>query len=717
MGTVEIALQRMFRRLVEGNVGQVIDEIDVYLSAWPNPLFQEKLDSLKQEYQLMTDYWQQGVKDPQRPVLYQRLLQRLYRLCGNLAVHRHLKNSSYLQTLSSQCRSNGKNWSMAAIRQEMENFVSEVAMLELEPEPQRSEKSTQLYSQHHQQMNGLFNYVLTSSLWTDSVGQAMEDLLLAPTVDSMDQQLLVSAVTLSLMNRFDFVKFRMLVHVYQRSQDEPVRQRALVGWIMGIDDDFLNVFPEQRPLVAEVLASERSCQELTELQIQLIYALRVEQDTMTIQDEIIPDLLQNSSLRMTPGGIREVEDSLDDVLHPEAAEQRMEKLEESARRMMDMQKQGADVYFGGFSQMKRFPFFYDISNWLVPFYQKHPDIAQFIAKVDSRFTDFILKQGMFCDSDKYSFVIAYHHIYASMPDNLKEMLKMDNGAGIMGMESVSREEQQKPAYIRRMYLMNLYRFFRLFPNRSALCNPFDTTRNETGMCLFMTSALFAASPLEQYKREVVALLMKTGMKKTATLLLQTFPDALRDLRYYLWTGDYAKALEKEPNDERALLGSARTAFNRGDYDEAIAAYDHLLLLRPDKESYQLNRAICQIQMKEYDEAQQMLFQLNYKNPDNLAVKRALAWSLTCDGKLEQADNYYQQLLAEPKCQPDDYLNRGYCLWLQGRIADAASSFRHYLSKAEHTDDKLLFSAEEELLRQAGITDIDIKMMESLVTTL
>ena len=63
---------------------------------------------------------------------------------------------------------------------------------------------------------------------------------------------------------------------------------------------------------------------------------------------------------------------MEDILHPGASEERMEKLEATYRRMMDMQKQGADIYFGGFSQMKRFPFFYDISNWLVPFYIQHP---------------------------------------------------------------------------------------------------------------------------------------------------------------------------------------------------------------------------------------------------------------------------------------------------------------------------------------------------------
>ncbi len=77
----------------------------------------------------------------------------------------------------------------------MESFVSDVAMLELEPEHLREEKSKNLYRQHQQQMNTLFNFIVTSNLWTDNVGQAIENILLSPTIDSNDLQLMTSAVS------------------------------------------------------------------------------------------------------------------------------------------------------------------------------------------------------------------------------------------------------------------------------------------------------------------------------------------------------------------------------------------------------------------------------------------------------------------------------------------------------------------------------------------
>lgn len=156
-----------------------------------------------------------------------------------------------------------------------------------------------------------------------------------------------------------------------------------MGWVLVLNDDWQRVYPEQRQIVAKMLHSEAVCKELTELQIQLIYSQNAENDTKTIQKEIMPDLLKNNQFRVTRNGLEEVEeDALEDVLHPEVSEQRMEKLEASFQRMVDMQKQGADIYFGGFSQMKRYPFFYDTSNWLVPFYLQHPDIAQFVKKLE-----------------------------------------------------------------------------------------------------------------------------------------------------------------------------------------------------------------------------------------------------------------------------------------------------------------------------------------------
>ena len=713
MGTTDIAMERIFRQLIEGNAGLAIAETETFLAAWPNQQTSEKLRQVKEEYLLMADYWQMGVKDPELDRQYLKLLQRVYVLCANIAIHRHMNLSSFLVSLYTSARKSGYSWAVAAIRQRMEDFVSNVAMLELEPEHLRQEKSQQVYREHRQMMNALFNYVVTSHIWTESVGREMEELLLSPTVDSNDQQLLVSAVMLSLMNRFDMVKFQLLVNVYRHSQDEYVRQRALVGWVLSIDDDFRHVFPEQRELLAKLLWSKRVCEEITELQMQLIYTMDAEKDTTTIRDEIMPDLMNNNAFRVTQKGIEEIpEDPMEDILHPDASEERMEKLEASFQRMMDMQKQGADIYFGGFSQMKRFPFFYDMSNWLVPFYPQHPDISQFVKRIGTDgFIEKMLRRGSFCNSDKYSFVIAFQQVMDRLPDNLQQMMK--RGEAVIG-EAMDPEELHSPAFIRRSYLMDLYRFFRLFPNRAVIYNPFDTARDVLGQCLFFGTDLFRNTPLETYKRGIVATLMKRKLTRQAEGLLKTFPEDMHDIQYYLWTKDYPAALQIEPDNERALAGAARLFFSIKQYEESASFYDKLHLLHPEKTGYVLNKAVCLVHLEQYDDALKLLYQLNYEHDDDDNINRVLAWTLTCDNRYEQALKLYGQLTAVEKPLADDYQNQGYCLWLTGQVGAAAESFRTYCKLSGTASDKADFF-DLEWLKKRNITETDAKMMAALVT--
>ena len=716
METTAKATERLCLELMKGNVGRAIAEMETYLTAWPQQQTRERLSAIKEDYERMAVYWRQGAEDPERPELYMKLLQRVYVLYANLAIYHRQNASSFLTGIYNTARQQNRTWSVSAIRSEMENFVSEVAMLELEPEHTRARKGEHLYRRHQQEMNLLFNYVLTSRMWTEGVGREFTDLLLSPTVDNVDQQLIIAAVMLSAMNQFDMVKFRLLTEVYRHSQDEYVRQRALVGWVLVLNDDWQRVYPEQRQIVAKMLHSEAVCKELTELQIQLIYSQNAENDTKTIQKEIMPDLLKNNQFRVTRNGLEEVEeDALEDVLHPEVSEQRMEKLEASFQRMVDMQKQGADIYFGGFSQMKRYPFFYDTSNWLVPFYLQHPDIAQFVKKLEgNRFLESIMLRGPFCNSDKYSFLIAFQEVVDRLPVSMRDL--MARGEAAMG-EFEQPEEQLSAAYIRRIYLMDLYRFFRLFPNRSSMENPFEKEMNHNTEVDFFSKRQFMHTPLEPYKREIVGVLMRYGYGIEAECLLDTFPPEMQDVQFFLWVKDYEAVLSLDPDNEKALAGRAREAFNNENYGVAVDDYEHLLLIHPGKVSYMLNKAVCLVKLEEYEDALKLLYQLNYEHADDDNVNRVLAWALTCDGKLAQAENLYQQLIAAEQPVGEDYMNYGYCLWLLGRVEEAARCIKKSLELTGHSYEFPFDTLDEMWLKKKGISEMEMNMMETLVLSL
>jgi tetratricopeptide (TPR) repeat protein len=710
MTGTELQLQRVAAELHQGNVGLAIAEMETYLAAYPQQQTQERLSGIKTEYELMSDYWRRGVNDPQLEQLYQYLLQRVYVLYANIASYHRMRSYPILAGVYNRVRLERQDWSLSEIRQEMEAFVSDVAMLELEPEHTRQEKAEGLYKAHQSQMNNLFSYVLTSRMWTEGVGHDFEEILISPTIDNNDQQLLVSSVTLSLLNQFDMAKFRTLVNVYRRSQDEPVRQRALVGWVLSLKEEMRKIYPEQEELVLSLLSSEKVREELTELQMQLVYCLNAEKDTHTIQQEIMPDILKNNNLQFNRFGIEEREDDpMEDILHPEASEQRMEKLEETFGRMMNMQKQGSDIYFGGFSQMKRFPFFYDIPNWFVPFYMQHPDIIHFVRRAEgNKFLEKMMRQGPFCNSDKYSFIIAFQQVIERIPDGMRKML--ERGEATMG--DLPEEELQTPAFIRRAYLMDLYRFYRLYSGRNEFQNPFDTGHDELGSCEFFSLWLFKGSPLEPYKDEIVRLLKRQKLEKNAKRLLDSYSDDHHSIQYYIWSGMFAKALELEPGNQKALQGYAREMFNAGLYEESAEAYDELLMLNPDKTSYLLNKSICLVNLKDYEEALKILYRLNYNHPEDNHVNRVLAWTHLCSHQLEQADKLYKQLTAGDQVLREDWENYGYCCWFSGRIDEAVHCFKKAVGNVR--PEEAFFSFDSQLIAEYAVSEIQVRLMQAAV---
>lgn len=722
------ALNTIIQCLSDRQLGTAIAHLETYLYTFQHPQALSQLAEVKADYERMSDYWQRGFDDPQRAQLFDQLLCRMYVLTQNVRLRYIINTSSYVKSIYTTARAKRTDWTVDALRREMESFVSDVTLLQLEPEHTRQSRQCTLYEQHQQLLAALFDYIWTSRLWTDGVASAFEDIILSPTIDVIDQQLLVSAITLSLMGVFGINKFRLLVNVYLKATDERVRQRALVGWVFSLDVGAARLYPEVRMLVSQATCDDRCLSELSELQMQVVYCLKAESDQQIIQSEIMPDLISSSNIRVTRNGIEEVDDDpMDDVLHPEKSEQRMERLEASMQRMADMQRQGSDVYFGGFRQMKRFPFFQTVANWLMPFTFDHPAISGLLSHVrGSRFLRTLLKNGPFCDSDKYSFVLGFQMAVSRMPEHLLEL--MDQGEATLVGGDVELSELSTPAFLRRSYLQSLYRFFRVYPQRSEFVNPFDAT--QLPRYLFMANPLVQQSRLEDKMGETVAFLLKHKRYDDARRVLQNCRTEVRGAQFYLLNGtllmrthadrnagltareSFQHLLQLQPDSERAWVGYARTAFADGDYQDAFDYYTRLAQRRPDRHSYQLNQAVCLTNLSQYDEALKLLYKLNYESPDDLDVSRVLAWTLVGAARYDQAAAIYQELLVADSPQADDLLNYGYCLWFSGRPAEAADHFKRYAQADGITFDaqKEFLHTEARLIRQHGVSEVEVRLM-------
>ena len=445
-------------------------------------------------------------------------------------------------------------------------------MLELEAPHTAEPKRKELYARHFRSMVELFDYILTSGMWTDGFSSAMEEMLLSPTIDSSDQQLMVTGVMLATVNCFDITKFRLLIHLYEKSTDEEVRQRALIGWAFAIDTEIAqSIYAEENTLVEKLLENEACCQELVELQKQLIYCIDAERDRATIQNEIMPDLMKQQGFRITRNGIEENDESdLNEILHPDETEANLERVEASFHKMLDMQKQGSDIYFGGFSQMKRFPFFNELANWFIPFDFNHPDLAVVSEKFrNSKFLHSVVRSAPFCNSDQYSFALAFEQVVSKIPANYLEFMENSEAS----FYEFAAEEKSTPTFIRRMCLQDLYRFFRLFKDRDAFWNVLDPEAHDY---LILSKPMFSRTHVETSFNDVTAFLLKKNRRSEAEAMLDNYGEHRRDYHYYMmsaWLGrepkaNYAQALALQPDSERALAGYARALFNEGAYQEA-----------------------------------------------------------------------------------------------------------------------------------------------------
>lgn len=708
-------------------IAGIISEVR-HLSAMGLNFATERVEGISDSYSLMCDFLLKGYKDERRVELYSQLARKLDSLVGDMLVFVEsrwdMSVSSYLSVACLQ------DIDLDDLKAKLEAFVSDQAVLLFEPEERRKEKARLIYDNHHKMLLSAFNRIVASRQWSCERGNDMVDLLLSPTVDTIDSMTMVSAIMLSSLFVSDAEKLMALARVYQGASDMRLRQRALVGWVFALEVTDLALYPEVRKYIEELLAYPEVCEDLMQLQMQVVYCMNAERDNETISKDVMPTIMTNQGVEWTKFGIREKEDcSMEDILHPDDAERKMEEMEKSIRKMVDMQKHGADIYFGGFSKMKRFGFFYTLSNWFTPFYKQHPGLEQLSSEMlNAGFMDAIFRSGPFCDSDKYSFALGVSSIYDRLPENIHDMLS-NGSAAVEVMGTSADAETNSPVYVRRQYLQDLYRFFRINDCRSAFVDPFA----EQGKRIFMNNQVFLQR-LSVEARRVERFLMKHGRMGDVREMLLHYYDSMnvddvllkaklemQDCHYDVAEKLYQEALDMCPDDINAQKGYALASFHAGHYYVAATQYDFLSKKQPEQFSYKLNLAISLINDGRAEEAVRVLYELYYLMPENIDAKRALAWGQLCLKHLEQAQKLYDEILKVNEISAADYLNAGYCLWFQNRLQDAVGLFKSYIKKAGEQSrgsvriDFMRKLDEDALLLDAyGISDVDRRIVAGMV---
>ena len=139
------------------------------------------------------------------------------------------------QGIFKDLKKQGEEIDIKEVKPTLEKFVSREAMLFLNHDLSKEEQdqaSARLYQEWEEYREKIFDRFVSSGYWNDEERAVVKDTILSPTVDSLTSQLLVSAITLSAATVFDMGKFTLLYDIYRLADDDEVKVRALLGWLL-----------------------------------------------------------------------------------------------------------------------------------------------------------------------------------------------------------------------------------------------------------------------------------------------------------------------------------------------------------------------------------------------------------------------------------------------------------------------------------------------------
>ena len=671
-----------------------------------------KLQQLEAEVELSCRWWKENQPcPPADDMLDSYFLPKLRKIWDDYFLLDMMSaNNNYLLSLRNKVRASGRDWSWGEIRKRLESFVSNIALLQLQNDNEAAQQRLEvIYEEQKKYRQQMFLYVLTELRFSGGDIQELEDLLLTPTVDNIDQRMIISALTINGLMVFDPLKLRLLVNVYTKSEDIPVKQYALVGWALTLPRYPYSCDSQTTQIVRDLVDNDATVrEELAQLQIQLAYCQSADRDSRNFQETIMPDIMKASNMRFTDKGLEMQEDDpMDDILGRSTTEKKMEEVESRMRSYMDKRSQGMDLFFQGFKHMKRYPFFSDISNWLVPFYYEHPDIAPALHQMGGNGILHLMLDAPMCDNDKYSFVFAFLSIMNKVPKDIIEQMQQTAPP-----ENAYRDWMSDPAILRRNYLQSLYRFFQLFPYSESFVSPFCDTEEVEMPYLDPPSWLIVANKTlmeTRFDNNIIDLL-KYFLRKKDFGAVQFILDEYNDCDdsfdlCYVRTLFYADSLPEYEDEflhnieyclkvkpDSVLLRKlyAKWLYSCEKFQEAKTLFGKLMEEKDGNRNYMFSYALCCHKLGDYDEAKKVLFRLAYEHPDDREVGILLASTLFLDGKTEDAFKRVDKLSADDldeKVKKELTVVRSLCLLALNRREEAAKC---YASSIEISDESAHF---------------------------
>jgi tetratricopeptide (TPR) repeat protein len=712
-------LEEVFGQLTgyvaENDIRTAFDRIVQLVDRVGDGEYAVRYEQLNETYQLILRYFAQGVRDPERPMLIMHLKKDILKLADDLK-ERIFYHSAEIPTIHLE-KLHQNHVSLAA--EKLEELFKQMLVFEKYSE----ERTTLLHS-------------FFMRFWLVSHYNELELALFAKMIADksmswQEKSLLVSSLTLGLLRSFDSGKFHLLINIVDDKQEQ-VWQRALVGLVFALHryDRRLHIYGD---LYNRLKMWDNQIVEFAveKIALQIIRTQETDKIAKKLQEEILPEMV-----KLSPKIAERLD--LDNILSEELNEDSNPDWESIFRDKQDildkmselstMQMEGSDVFMSTFSALKNFSFFQKIPNWFLPFFKENISVQEASEAIGDevkaiRFLETLEKIPIICNSDKYSFCLNLKNI----PEQQTKWMTNIFMAELEQVNELYESEKkvninEKDRFIFTQYIQDLYRFFKLSPNRNFFTDLFTQSLKlhdkeffkliSKGKESIKRIAQFYFEKQDFSKAiEVFSLMLENG--ESSYEIYQKIGFSYQKLHDYATALDYY--LKAELFDENQVWNMKKIAYcylKLKKPKRALKYYLQLEANEPDNLSLQLQIGRTYLDLKKFDEALKRFFRVEYLDANNFKVWRPIAWCSFMLGKFQSAEKYLQKVI-DKDANKHDYLNMGHVQLCSGNLIKAIENYK--LSIEQHDNDYEAFvdeiAQDYKVLHKHGIDKYKIKLIQ------
>lgn len=718
--------------LSQGYVKDALDDLLRLIVESQQSEFRNQYEKNLEIYKNILKYTAQGIDDPDRQKIYDKMLSSLFEL-SDLVYQHLLTHRSGMQIYQiKKDFENKMDWmidlasdSIIGLRFEtdLDEMLKDINLAQSDPVKEQEERGKVLAR--------IFELVWLTDRFNEKEINLVESIRKSGQIRWYEKCVIVSALTLSLIRCFDHNKLELLITFYQDDIDQ-IWHRALVGLVFGLYlyDDRLKLYPGLSNRLSFLRDKEMLGNEIQMILIQLLRSKETERITKKLTEEILPEVA-----KLAP----RLEDKLDleNLISRDPMDEKNPEWEDFFRDTPDLyhkmeeftnlQMEGSDVFWSAFAMLKHFDFFRHVPNWFLPFHTGNTFLLnmfkeEFGERDPESFLDGIARSAYLCNSDKYSFCLNIRYL----PEGQKSLLLNFFAEELKNMNEITEEDEllnksTKDKFIFTQYIQDLYRFHKLHPLKSELTDifniPLDLHKTwflplmveESTILRNIAEFYFERDHYDQ-AREIYQMLNREGDHSY---------EIFEKIGYcHQRTGQYEEALshylKAELFDTNRLWLTKKIALccrNLKKYDEAIRYYQEVLKSSPDNTSTLASIGHCYLDKNEFETALNYFYKVEFLSPDDVSAMRPIAWIYFIRGDFESASAYYHQIISKDP-NKYDFMNMGHVNWCMDDRMAALSNYRLSIRQKDNDLEQFLagFDADQTYLMKHGITSKEILLM-------